>query len=124
MFGIAIGILFILFGVLTLREEAPEREKISAEFTRLSPSTVNTTRSIYRAYFSFEYKDKFYETNAPVNGLEANNFIKGRHYDIYINPEKPDDASFLPVTEEPARGLVFLAVGAIALIISIPLLFL
>lgn len=122
MFGIILAILLMLFGFFTLREKAPEREKISAEFTGITPSSVYNHYGKFRAGFEFEYKGKAYSTKLDIGILNANNYTKGRSYDIYINPENPKDASFTLITEEPAKGLIFIAAGAIVLIISIPIM--
>ncbi len=122
MFGIVIAAMLILFGVLKTQEKPLEREKVSAEFTGITPSSVYNHRGIFRAGFEFEYKGKAYSTKLDIGMLDAKNYTKGNRYDIYINPENPKDASFSLITEEPARGLLLIAAGAILLIITIPFL--
>ncbi len=121
MFGIVIAVMLIFFGVLMTQEKPLERERISAEFNGLTVP-VNSRRSISRAVFVFEYEGKSYEAKIFVNSFEAKNYTKGNCYDIYINPENPKDASFQPVTEEPARGLILIAAGVFLLLITIPFL--
>ena len=83
------GVVITVKSVRLLMGDDPYTEKINAEFVACVPPAQGH-RSLARLKFKYSYNGTEYEGKSILESGEAlRNYTRGRKYEIYINPDKP-----------------------------------
>ena len=85
-----VGIVITGHSVRVLMKDDPYTEKIVAEFVACVPP-IQGHLSMVRLKFKYSYNGRAYEgTSILETGSAARNYKRGREYEIYIDPDKPE----------------------------------
>lgn len=114
--GFIVGGLGLLIIIVEMRSFIKCRTKVNGVITSINKKSRfwrGRTITDYNPQFQYTYEGQDYDAIAPFSSTNKDKYIPGTYYDIFINPNNPEQYRFKNESGLVIAGIILLIVGAL-----------